>query len=130
MRVARAGPALPSALTRKARALLAAQDEARSRQQAMLYEARARGELRPIDSIVTEVAGRAMAYGRARMFLDGHLPREGAMELTAAVLDVRGGGSRRRRPTRLLRPDPGWAQRAEATRPGLRRPDPGCAGQG
>ncbi|WP_434047481.1 MULTISPECIES: TetR/AcrR family transcriptional regulator [Sorangium] len=75
-----------------ARELLAAEDEARSRLQAMLEEARARGELRPTDPIVTEVAGRALAYGLARMFLDGHLPREGAMELTAAVLDVLGEG--------------------------------------
>ncbi|WP_437578402.1 WHG domain-containing protein [Sorangium sp. So ce887] len=75
-----------------ARELLAAQDEARSRLRAMLHEARAQGELRPTDPIVTEVAGRAMAYGLARMFLDGHLPREGAMELTAAVLDVLGEG--------------------------------------
>ncbi|WP_437571721.1 WHG domain-containing protein [Sorangium sp. So ce542] len=88
-----------------ARALHAAQDEARSRLQAMLDEARARGELRPTDPIVTEVAGRAMAYGLARMFLDGHLPREGAMELTAAVLDVLGEG--------LAQAPP------DATRPGL-----------
>ncbi|MDC0680892.1 TetR/AcrR family transcriptional regulator [Sorangium atrum] len=75
-----------------ARALVAADDEARSRLQEMLQEARARGELRPTDPIVIEVAGRAIAYGLARMFLDGHLPREGAMELTAAVLDVLGEG--------------------------------------
>ncbi|WP_437737233.1 TetR/AcrR family transcriptional regulator [Sorangium sp. So ce1335] len=75
-----------------ARALLAAEDEARARLQGMLAEARACGELRPTDPIVTEVAGRALAYGLARMFLDGHLPREGAMELTAAVLDVLGDG--------------------------------------
>ncbi|WP_437486913.1 WHG domain-containing protein [Sorangium sp. So ce1014] len=88
-----------------ARELLAAQDEARSRLRAMLHEARARGELRPTDPIVTEVAGRAMAYGLARMFLDGHLPREGAMELTAAVLDVLGEG--------LAQASP------DATRPGV-----------
>ncbi|AUX39702.1 TetR family transcriptional regulator [Sorangium cellulosum] len=81
-----------------ARALLAAADEARSRLQKMLEEARAGGELRPTDPVVTEVAGRALAYGLARMFLDGHLPREGAMELTAAVLDVLGEGLATRRP--------------------------------
>ncbi|WP_437839936.1 TetR/AcrR family transcriptional regulator [Sorangium sp. So ce1153] len=75
-----------------ARALLAAQDEAQARLRRMIEEAREHGELRPTDPIVTEVAGRAMVYGLARMFLDGQLPREGAMELTEAVFDVLGEG--------------------------------------
>ncbi|WP_437992496.1 hypothetical protein [Sorangium sp. So ce145] len=58
----------------------------------MLQEARARGEPRPTDPIVIEVAGRAIVHGLARLFLDGHLPREGAMDLAAAVLDVLGEG--------------------------------------
>ncbi|WP_437815329.1 TetR/AcrR family transcriptional regulator [Sorangium sp. So ce1078] len=88
-----------------ARALLAAQDEAQARLRRMIEEAREHGELRPTDPIVTEVAGRAMVYGLARMFLDGHLPREGAMELTEAVFDVLGEG--------LAQAPP------DATRPGL-----------
>ncbi|WP_437665517.1 TetR/AcrR family transcriptional regulator [Sorangium sp. So ce1182] len=75
-----------------ARALLAAQNEAQARLRRMIEEAREHGELRPTDPIVTEVAGRAMVYGLARMFLDGQLPREGAMELTEAVFDVLGEG--------------------------------------
>lgn len=57
------------------------------------------------DPIVTEVAGRALAYGLARMFLDGHLPREGAMELTAAVLDVLGEGLAQAPPGGVSRSD-------------------------
>ena len=44
---------------------------------ALLAEARQRGLIRPLDATVVPLAARALVYGLARMYVDGHLAQWG-----------------------------------------------------
>jgi len=59
---------------------------------ALVKDAQDRGTMRAGDPAVLELAGVALVYGLTQLFLEGHLPREGAEELADAVIDVLGTG--------------------------------------
>lgn len=56
--------------------------------------AQAAGQIGVGDPAIYELAGVALSYGLAHLFVDGMLPTEGAEALSEAVLDVLGSGLR------------------------------------
>lgn len=56
--------------------------------------AQAAGQIGAGDPAIYELAGVALSYGLAHLFVDGMLPMEGAETLSEAVLDVLGSGLR------------------------------------
>lgn len=79
----------PSDATPAQRALL---EEGAKRNRDLVAAAHAKGDLEPGDPAASELAGIALAYGLARMFVDEMLPREGGEALAEAVIDVLGVG--------------------------------------
>jgi hypothetical protein len=104
------GSAVPRRKNREIRGLM---DE-------LLADAERRGLLRPVDVALVPVAARALAYGLARMHVDGHLapwdaaPDEAERRLQAALDLVI--GSLSTRPLGAPRPDQRHAEREQPDR--------------
>ena len=73
------------------RALLAA---AKSQTRSSVERAQASGLIGRGDPAIFELAGIALTYGLARLFVDGFLPKDGAEAICEAVVDVLGSGLR------------------------------------